>query len=231
MPDRTRRTLMVAALAWSAWPGLVFAEDSPEPSAPTLSQRLSLYGEEAQWSIHRKNRRIGTHRMTVSQSGDSASIEFETDITVRVLKVPVYRFNYQSTERWSNGELATVSTRVTEKGDTTQTELDLSSDVARAIGPAGSVDAANVNFATNHWHSGVLGAQRVFNTITGVPNNVVVTTEGTGELTVGSRVIPYTAYRYSGELELVSWYDDEGRWLGMRFDGEDGSIIEYRKLP
>jgi len=36
------------------------------------------------------------------------------------------------------------------------------------------------------------------------------------------------AYRYDGDLRLVSWYSDDGCWLGMRFEGQDGSTIEYR---
>jgi len=36
-----------------------------------------------------------------------------------------------------------------------------------------------------------------------------------------------THYVYSGELDTEVWYDDEGRWVKMRFKGRDGSTIEY----
>ena len=37
-----------------------------------------------------------------------------------------------------------------------------------------------------------------------------------------------TRYRYSGELEQTEvWYDDEGRWLRLRFPGGDGLPIDF----
>jgi geranylgeranyl diphosphate synthase type II len=39
--------------------------------------------------------------------------------------------------------------------------------------------------------------------------------------------VPATYYRYTGDLLAELWYDDDGRWVKMRFKGRDGSMIEY----
>ena len=35
-------------------------------------------------------------------------------------------------------------------------------------------------------------------------------------------------YRYTGHLSLDTCCDDQGQWLGMRFQGRDGSEIRYQ---
>jgi hypothetical protein len=80
-------------------------------------------------------------------------------------------------------------------------------------------------FPTNHWNPAVLSQDRVLNTLTGRINRVSIEPHGDDETASDGDV---NRYRYGGELELESWYDDSGRWLGMSFEGRDGSLIEYR---
>lgn len=231
MNDKQRRRFLLTGVALIASPSISPAGRAYASSDTGVEQRLQLYGNEARWSIHRKGRRIGTHRMSAERSNGAIDVFFDTDITVTVLKVPVYRFMYASQERWVDDRLMTVDTRVTEKGDTTRTTLDVRAEPGEASGPEGRSSVSDLRFATNHWHNGVLAETQVFNTITGMANRVRITEIGRKELVTDSGTLPYTAYRYEGELELVSWYDDSGRWLGMQFVGEDGSTIEYRWLP
>jgi hypothetical protein len=37
-----------------------------------------------------------------------------------------------------------------------------------------------------------------------------------------------THYKYEGEIQNDVWYDAEGRWVRMKFLGDDGSAIEFR---
>ena len=45
---------------------------------------------------------------------------------------------------------------------------------------------------------------------------------------VVGREIDATLYRYTGDLDTEVWYDDEGRWVRMRFKAKDGSVITYQ---
>lgn len=194
-----------------------------------LSRIAELYGEQTRWGIHRKNKRIGTHTVSFASRGDALIVDIESAITVTMLRVPVYRFRYEAREIWEDGRLTEASATVTENGDITRTLMSRTDNETLMRGPDGDSVATDVQYATNHWHPGVLEVPTIFNTIKGETNEVQVSQNGRGQLalTDGS-AIDFTRYHYSGDLELESWYDDTGRWVGMNFPGEDGSRVEYR---
>jgi hypothetical protein len=33
----------------------------------------------------------------------------------------------------------------------------------------------------------------------------------------------------SGEAAITDWYDQSGRWVGLRAKANDGSIVDYRR--
>ena len=194
-----------------------------------LDRLTELYGEEARWGIHRKNKRIGTHTVSFDETDDALVVTIESVIRVSVLKIPVYRFRYLARERWTDGELMKASATVTENGKVTHTLMRRNEDRTIMRGPDGESEVPALQYATNHWHAGVLEASSVFNTITGTSNDVQITADGSGQLEqIDGDALTYTRYRYDGQLNLESWYDDSGRWLGMRFPGEDGNPVEYR---
>ncbi len=205
----------------------VAAAITSETTSPTTL--ATLYRNGTQWGIYRKNKRIGTHTMKIEESANTLTVSFESSITVTMLKVPVYRFRYQSTETWVDGQLNEVDSSTTENGDTTTTKLRQSDGKSNISGPAGEAVVPVLNYASNHWNPGVLESTRIFNTITGEADVVTIAEDGSAQLEgISDGTITYKRYRYSGELELVSWYDLDGRWVGMQFSGDDGSLIEYR---
>jgi hypothetical protein len=68
----------------------------------------------------------------------------------------------------------------------------------------------------------------VLNTITGHVNRITTTKLVSAFVPAANGIIRADRYRLDGDIRLETWYDAAGRWLGMRFAGEDGSTIEYR---
>jgi len=50
-----------------------------------------------------------------------------------------------------------------------------------------------------------------------------------GPGTVTTMEGPRQAHRYdvAGGVRFTAWYDAQGRWVGLRFLGNDGSTIDY----
>jgi len=46
-------------------------------------------------------------------------------------------------------------------------------------------------------------------------------------VTRGDDVITAEHYQYDDDIKANVWYDNDGRWLKMKFVGEDGSVIQY----
>ena len=82
-------------------------------------------------------------------------------------------------------------------------------------------------YPTNHWNAGVLGQNKVLNTLTGELNNIEIIEKGYEVVETGQGKVKAMRYAYTGDLETEIWYDDKKRWVGMKFVGSDGSLITY----
>ena len=182
-----------------------------------------------EYGIYRNGDEVGTHRLEVHRTGRLIKVHCESDINISLLGFSLYRFLYNAREVWDDRGLLQLSVQVNDGGDRFQLEgrrIDGSfqwtvNDEDRFVRPLPV-------FPTNHWNPEVLNQEQVLNTLTGKLNAVKIQSLDTFELGVSPHIVQASAYRYSGDLQLVSWYGDDGRWLGMRFKGEDGSTIEYR---
>jgi hypothetical protein len=84
--------------------------------------------------------------------------------------------------------------------------------------------------AQEQWTAdGRLQQQQLLNTLTGEVSQLNVTELGRDTLQLGDETIVATHYQLGGDLDDThSWYDQNGRWLGMEFSARDGSRIRVR---
>ncbi len=188
---------------------------------------LETYGPEATYQIVRNGKKIGTHTIRFQPDEQGLSVSIVSDIKVRVLKIPVYSFYYESIERWSTDRLLSIDSTVKEKGETVSTAYAFADGIATMTDPGGNTTTGNVNFGSNHWNNSVLTENQLFNTLTGRANSVTVSAPNAERLNIGNTEIDTTHHVYSGELQAEVWYDSQGRWVQLLFKGEDGSVIKY----
>jgi len=213
----------LSLLAMVGHSGVGHAAEPVDPLNPSL-----VYGQQVKYAVFRNNKKIGSHTVDFSRNGELLEVAVESKLVVRIMKIPVYRFNYRASEQWQNGQLQSVDATVKEKGESSTVSL-------RRVGPQmnltakdGSSSMEQIEFASNHWHAGVLESDILFNTLTGKSNKIDIDIVGEEVLVVDGSDTNTTHYRYSGELDTEVWYDDRKRWVKLRFKGSDGSTIEYR---
>ncbi len=178
----------------------------------------SAYPETTRYEITRNGKTVGEHTVTFSIGDTDLRVDVESNITVTVLKVPVFKFNYTATETWQDGKLIDVDATTKRGGDVSQVNLQN--------------DAQNeIEFASNHWNPGVLNSQAVFNTLTGKVSSVDIEKLGETTLSAGGTSVAATHYRYSGDIRAEVWYDEQMRWIQLQFEGDDGSTIVYTAQP
>ena len=212
-PIRTLSMLLV---------GLFVATIATEPQArnnPAVGQQTFDY------EILREGKPVGSHRVTVQRGDGRTRVLSNSNIEVGLLGLTFYRFQYESEEEWDDRGLRRLLVSVNDDGE--QMELSGKRDGGRfvwRIGDSKPMVQQMPVYPTNHWNSSVLSQSRVLNTLTGNINRVSIQKErpARGERPQVQR------FRYTGDLNLDAWYDDSGRWLGMRFQGRDDSTIEYR---
>jgi len=197
---------------------LSFATQAANASEISAEQQAALYPTTARYTIRRKGKKVGKHLVNFSQNDSELKVYVESKITITILNVPVFKFEYIATEQWNNGRLKTVKARTNNGGDITKAEYAPSSNEA-------------VAFSSNHWNADVLSATEVFNTLTGNISQVSVDMIGSETLEDDSISINANRYRYTGDIQANIWYDDAKRWVKLEFKGEDGSVISYTANP
>ncbi len=198
----------------------------PAAAAP-IDRIVALYGPEYTLDIRREGSVIGQHVIAFNQHDGRWQVDIASEVAIKLAFITVFRFTYRSDETWTDGRLTTLLADTDDDGERTRVAGVAQGDALKISGSGGDWIAPRGSFATSHWQRPATGPGIVINTLTGKRNDVVVTDQG--EETVQTGVGPIRARRlnYAGELELDSWYEADGRWLGMRFKGRDGSFIEY----
>lgn len=202
------------------------ASDDTMRHARTPDQAINS-GDEIHFDVYRNGTRVGFHRVRFQAGDKGLAVEAQFQIQVTFLGITVYRYRYDSSALWTDGSLSAIRTTVDDDGAVLEVQ-------ARRIGRHFYVAAGDTAyetsaplFPTNHWNAGVLGQNRVLNTLTGQVNNVHIAASGPDRVETERGPVAATHYAYTGDLQTDVWYDAAGRWVKMRFRGRDGSLIDY----
>jgi len=198
----------------------------------SATDAAGLYDTETTYTIVRKGNNIGTHSLSFSQSEAPLVVTAKSNIKVTALKIPVFRFNYQSTENWQSDRLVSVEStaktgKKTEKSSLQNYENKSQVSYTDTQGNTKQESAARIDYATNHWNINAVQQSILFNTIKGVASNVVITNHGQKTIEINGTSLNTTHYEYTGDLQVESWYDQNNRWVKLLFLGSDGSEISY----
>ena len=210
------------------WVATLVLSGVARAEVPPMPDPVAAYGPEADYTIYRNGKQVGEHQMRFSATGNQLQVDIESALTVRVLKIPVFRFRYTSTERWLDGHLQAVTATTRQGGDETSVSLESNDETSRLQNEDGKQQIPRLDYASNHWMPAVLQAERVFNTLTGKASRIRVEKLGSKRFRTGSGMVQAQHFRYTGDVEAESWYDESGRWIGLRFQGRDDSTITYR---
>ncbi|RMF07888.1 MAG: hypothetical protein D6763_11325 [Alphaproteobacteria bacterium] len=185
-----------------------------------------LYGDRVAFEVRREGRRVGFHETRFDWQGDFLRVTSEMRLTVKFLFVPVYEFRYEAEELWCDDALYTLEAAVNDNGERKAFSV-------RRHGPQLLIDGDERKtipgdvVTTNHWNPVVLDDRVVLNTLTGKLNKVEIEPVAIETVETLNGPIEATRYRYSGDLETEAWYDEQGRWVKLRFKARDGSTVEY----
>lgn len=203
------------------------------PAAAAPVDPLRLYGEEILFDVYRKGEQVGQHSTRFRDTGAGIAVDSDFSLAVTFFGITFYRFAYSCQSLWTDGMLRRMTATVNDDGDNSAMEVVAEGDVltirttAKVAAPE-SYSTPLPLYPTNHWNVGVLTQDRVLNTLTGRVNEVTITPMGREAVESAQGPIMATRYAYSGELEKTDvWYDDDGRWVKMRFAARDGSMVEY----
>jgi hypothetical protein len=193
-----------------------------------FKQPKSLYGSEIYFDVYRNGEKVGYHRVSFENTGNNLSVDVTFKLKIDVLFFTAYRYHYQSRSKWQDGMLQQLQASVDDDGKLFRMQALRLGDSIRVEHGANLYEIPAPILPTDHWNAAVLGNTRVLNTLTGIVNDVRINKLGRTEVATEFGQVSATHYAYTGDLQTEVWYDDAGRWVKMRFKGNDGSSIEYQ---
>jgi len=194
----------------------------------TLEDVTRLYRGDIEFDVLRDGRLVGRHDVTFSSDEDGLLWAVSNfNLKINFLGFFTYRFDYRSKSKWADGKLLRIDADTNDDGTRKIVSAQYRDGLLRIIPADGKPIDSEPLFPTDHWNAGVLGQTRVLNTISGKVAEVSIEPQEREIVVAEGRPTMARRYVYSGDLATTVWYDDSGRWLKMRFRGNDGSSIEY----
>lgn len=194
------------------------AAETPRPEVRQWPFRVFLDGKP-----------IGSHRFTLRTRNGLRELTSEAEFTVRVLRIPVYRYSHRALEIWRGDALISLQASTVD-GDVRQAvEARLEGGTFTVVsGTQRDLHAPPVlSFA--YWNPAILGAQRLLNAQTGRLEVVRIEAMGPGTvLDARGQTRSAQQYRIHGpDQPITVWYGQDGDWLGLASE-VDGRQLTYR---
>lgn len=186
---------------------------------------------ELVFDIVRNGDRIGTHRFRFDRAGERVDVAIDIEIKVKVLLLTVYDYQHRNRETWENGRLVRLVTETDDNGDPHTVNGQMTDSGFRVAAAGDEQVVSDPVVPTSYWRPDTIKARRMLNTQTGELMNVAVTPGDETRIMARGEEIDAKHYVISGDLELELWYDMDNVLVGLRFEGSDGSVIEYSLRP
>ena len=115
---------------------------------------LPSYGSAMVFEIKRNGKKIGIHQVDFKTNNEQLSIESKTKIRVKFLFFNAYKFDYNSLEKWKNGELVSLLSTTNDNGKKSTVNLASGTDIINVtINDDTHVNSLDdLKYTTNHWN-------------------------------------------------------------------------------
>ena len=195
-------------------------------TAPELASRWQrLYGDTIEFVVLRNGREVGHYRTEFDYRGRQLRVASTMELQVRWL-LWRYRYSYRADEYWRDDQLQGLRAEIDDDGEITRFEFERRGQ--SLIDQQGEQLPLPV-LASHHYNIAVLQQGQVLNTLTGRLNRFEVDDLGMEVLALVDGELQARRYRYRGELhDTEVWYDNDGRWVGLRFNDPRGAQLEFR---
>jgi hypothetical protein len=192
--------------------------------AEPQSQRLSF-------AIMRNGVQIGQHDMEIATEGAATTVDFRTQIAVKVMFINAYSFGYAGRETWSGDRFISFQSQTNDNGKQHAVTATANSEKTIVVADGKTTETPGNVIPASFWNLAFLTRTAFFHTETGLPLKIAVTDLGNEQ--IATRLGPRLAhhYRLAGGLDRDLWFDQTGVPLRYQLRGSDNSVITSEALP
>lgn len=178
------------------------------------------------FTAYRNGSRLGFHRLGFSGFDERLVVDIEIAFDVKLAFIPLYRYRHTNREVWEEGRLVSMDSETDDNGETFQVRARKKGDRLMVDGSSGRLDLPGDTLTTSYWNEAAMTSGAWLGTQEGELARSEVTKKPVEQVLVEGRSIEATPYDLVGDITCMLWYAD-GRWVKLRFVGEDESVIDY----
>lgn len=195
-------------------------------SMASLAHWQQLYGSTVwDFSVLRKGQQVGQYRLQFVGGENDWQVISELDMNIAILWWH-YDYHYQAVEQWQGEQLQSLRITINDNGEQSSQLWQRQGEVLQ--GPDGRQLALPL-WLSHHYDRRVLEQTQLFNTLTGRLNRFQLGPISLAAVHSNGQPLEAQGFAYEGELhDTQVWYDQQGRWVGLRFKARDASWIELR---
>lgn len=180
------------------------------------------------FDIVREGTKIGTDLVDIEQQNDTTTVKIKTDLSVKVMFIEAYRYEYSCNETWKNGQLITFKSRTNDNGTKHAVDVTLAPDKLNMDVDGKHRDLPKTAGPASVWGKDLINRVEAFEPDTGKPLTIKVTDIGDETITING--VAHKAHHYkiadtlNGEFAREVWFDGD-TLLRTKIIGSDKSVI------
>ena len=181
------------------------------------------------FKVYLDDQPVGEHRFSVKASNDRLQLLSEAHFDVRILAIPVYRYNHRSDERWKDNCLEQIHAITDDNGNSQEVmgEQHSSDFTLSSAGKSETLPSCIMTFA--YWNPAMLSQSKLLNPQTGEWVPVKINHLGKDNIQVSEKDQLADHYHLKApKFDIDLWYDASGQWVGLDSKLESGSKLRYR---
>lgn len=224
MPERcpcplSRRSMVLGLAALAA----------VRPVAPAAAA-LRPPAKDIAFQALRNGTPIGTHKLRFSGDGERLTVDIEIAFSVKFAFFTLYSYHHTNRETWQGGRLVAIETRTDDNGDRFRVSGRAVGDQLEIDGSSGRLTLPGDTVPSSYWNEAMATRGAWLDTQAGRLARSAVKPQPEEMVRVGRAEVPARRYALVGDITCDLWYHD-GEWVKLLFVGEDGSAIDYVRMP
>ncbi|HET6378650.1 MAG TPA: DUF6134 family protein [Methylocella sp.] len=207
--------LLLALLAAAALPA-----KADNPAASTKIHRV--------FDIIRGNDKIGTDIVDIERHNDTIKVKIKTDLSVKIMFIEAYRYEYSCNEVWKNGQLVAFKSQTNDNGTKHSVEVKAANDKLSMDADGKHSELPRTAAPASIWNKQLIRQSEAFEPDTGRRLSMQVTDLGTETITVQGVTRQAQHYKIAdtlkGEFARELWFDGDVL-VRTKIIGSDNSVI------
>ena len=168
--------------------------------------------------ILRNEKEVGWHKVEFKKTDKGYEVKSTAYIKARYLLLLDYIFEYSSTSIWENNQLVQNIIDIDDDGNDYSILINrIDANKLEIVNEDKEINVhiGNNIYPSDHWHPYEIKSKYLLNTLNGEV------------LEISVKEINETTWYVDGKVKYYINYDEQGRWIGLKFDADEDDIIEY----